>query len=273
MLVALIQLAYGDDERVADRVDRVAALVREQRGHDLVVLPELWAAGGFDYAHWEARAETPRGGVANAMSRAARDAGVTLHAGSIVETSSDGSTGPEGKDLWNTSLLFGPDGSLRTSYRKIHRFGFGAGEPKLMEAGEEIVLVDLPDGEGTVRAGLSTCYDLRFPELYRAQLDLGAKVLVVPAAWPRPRVQHWTLLAHARAIENQCVVIACNTAGTHAGHEMGGHSQVISATGQALAVAGVGQEVLSVDIDISEIDRWRESFPVLADRRLPDQAR
>ncbi len=272
MKVALIQLAYGDDESVADRVERVVALVREQRGHDLVVLPELWAAGGFDYAHWQGRAETPHGGVADAMAGAARDARVTLHAGSIVETSSDGTTGPEGKDLWNTSLLFSPEGSLRATYRKIHRFGFGAGEPKLMEAGDEVVLVDLPDGEATVRAGLSTCYDLRFPELYRAQLDLGAKVFVVPAAWPRPRVRHWTLLAHARAIENQCVVIACNTAGTHAGHEMGGHSQVVDATGGALAVAGVGQEVLSVDIDISAVDRWRESFPVLADRRLPAQA-
>ena len=92
-----------------------------------------------------------------------------------------------------------------------------------MEAGEELVLVDLPDGAGgTVRAGLSTCYDLRFPELYRAQLDAGATVFVVPAAWPTARVAHWTLLAHARAVENQCVVIACNAAGPNAGTVMGG---------------------------------------------------
>lgn len=288
MKVALIQLAYGDEESVADRVDRVAALVRQQRGHDLVVLPELWAAGGFDYMLWETRAETPHGAVAAAMAAAARDAQVTLHAGSIVETSSDGTTGPEGKDLWNTSLVFDRIGVLQATYRKIHRFGFGAGEPRLMEAGEQIVVTDIPTGrpggsgrpgrsgssgnQATVRAGLSTCYDLRFPELYRAQLDRGAKVFIIPAAWPRARVQHWTLLAHARAIENQCVVIACNTAGTHAGHEMGGHSQVVMPTGEAIAMAGLGEEVLSVDVDLDAVDVVRESFPVLRDRRLPERA-
>jgi predicted amidohydrolase len=258
---------------VADRVDRVAAIVRAQRGHDLVVLPELWAPGGFAYETWESRADTTSGAVATAMAGAARDAGLTLHAGSIVETSADGSTGPEGKDLWNTSLVFGPDGALLASYRKIHRFGFGIGEPRLMEAGERVVTTPLPDGAGgTVTAGLSTCYDLRFPELYRAQLDAGATVFVIPAAWPRARVAHWTLLAHARAIENQCVVIAVNTAGTHSGHEMGGHSQVVMPTGEAVAVAGLGEQVLSVDVDLGEVDRWRAAFPVLADRRLPDRA-
>ncbi len=274
MKVALIQLAYGDEEPVTDRVDRVAALVRDQGGHDLVVLPELWSAGGFDYEHWAGRAETTEGTTARAMAAAARAAGVTLHAGSIVETTSDGSTGPEGRRLWNTSLVFAPDGALQATYRKVHRFGFGAGEPRLMEAGEHLVLTDLPDSAGeTVRAGLSTCYDLRFPELYRAQLDRGANLFVIPAAWPSARVRHWTLLAHARAIENQCVVIACNTAGTHAGHEMGGHSQVVMPTGEALAVAGTGEEVLSVDIDIRAVADWREKFPVLADRRVPDRVR
>ncbi|MDQ2796145.1 MAG: carbon-nitrogen family hydrolase [Actinomycetota bacterium] len=274
MRVALIQLGYDDIEDVADRVDRVAEMVRAQRGHDLVVLPELWAPGGFAYETWESRADTPNGAIAQAMSAAARDAGVTVHAGSIVETSTDGSTGPEGKDLWNTSLLFGSDGTLLATYRKIHRFGFGAGEPALMEAGELVVTAELPTGVGdeTVTAGLSTCYDLRFPELYRAQLDRGAKVFVIPAAWPRKRVTHWTLLAHARAVENQCVVIACNTAGTHSGHEMGGHSQVISPTGEALAMAGLDEEVLSVDIDLDVVDTWRRDFPVLADRRLPGRA-
>ncbi len=273
MKVALIQLAYGDDESVADRVRRVAGLVREQRGHDLVVLHELWAAGGFDYRHWAERAETTAGAVAEAMSEAAKDAGVTLLAGSIVETTADGNRGPEGKNLWNTALLFDRTGGLALTYRKIHRFGFGAGEPRLMEAGDELVLADISVGGTTVRAGISTCYDLRFPELYRAQLDRGATLFVIPAAWPRRRVQHWTLLAHARAIENQCVVIACNTAGTHAGHEMGGHSQVISAAGDPLAMAGLGEEVLSLEVDLAAVDAWRESFPVLADRRLPDQVR
>jgi predicted amidohydrolase len=191
---------------------------------------------------------------------------VKLHAGSIVERPDDGETGPDGHGLWNTSLVYRADGSLAAAYRKIHRFGFGSGEPRLMDAGDRVVLVDLPGDAG--KAGLSTCYDLRFPELYRRQVDEGARLFLVPAAWPAARVRHWTLLAHARAVEDQCVVVACNTAGTHAATEMGGHSQVVSATGEALAMAGTDEQVLSVEVDMDAVTAWRESFPVLQDRRL-----
>src|SRR5665648_816640 len=106
MRIAVIQLAYDDREPVADRVTRAAGLVRAQAGHDLVVLPELWAPGGFSYQRWDERAEPVDGSIASAMSAAARDAGVMLHAGSIIERPVDGEHGPEGKDLWNTSLVF-----------------------------------------------------------------------------------------------------------------------------------------------------------------------
>jgi len=272
MRIAVIQLGYDDREPVADRVARAADLVREQAGHDLVVLPELWAPGGFSYKKWDERAEPVDGPVAQIMSASARDAGVMLHAGSIVERPGAGVRGPDGRQLWNTSLVFAADGSLAATYRKIHRFGFGQGEPLLMEAGEALSLVEVPDSSpsaGAARAGLSTCYDLRFPELYRAQLDAGATLFVIPAAWPAARVRHWTLLAHARAIENQCVVVACNTAGTHAGVEMGGHSQVVLPTGDVVAMAGSDEQVLSVEVDMSVVDDYRASFPVLSDRRLP----
>jgi predicted amidohydrolase len=266
MRVAVMQVAYGDDEPMDERIDRVADLVRDQRGHDLVVLPELWAPGGFAYREWADRAQPVDGPIGRAMASAARDAGVMLHAGSIVERPDDGETGRDGHGLWNTSLVYRPDGSLAAAYRKIHRFGFGSGEPRLMDAGEDIVLVDLPGDAG--KAGLSTCYDLRFPELYRRQVDAGAQVFLVPAAWPAARGRHWTLLAHARAVEDQCVVVACNTAGTHAATEMGGHSQVVSATGEALAMAGTAEQVLSVEVDLEAVTQWREAFPVLKDRRL-----
>ena len=269
MRVAVVQVGYGDAEPVAERVERVAALVRAQAGHDLVVLPELWAPGGFAYREWQDRAEPVDGPTGRAMSAAARDAGVVLHAGSIIERPAGGEVGPDGHGLWNTSLVYGPDGGILAVYRKVHRFGFGAGEPRLLDAGEDVVVVDLPLGDGgSVRTGLSTCYDLRFPELYRRQVDAGATLFVVPAAWPAARVRHWTLLAHARAVEDQCVVVACNTAGTHAGTEMGGHSQVVSATGEALAMAGTDEQVLSVEVDLDAVAAWREQFPVLRDRRL-----
>ncbi len=274
MRIAVVQLGYADAEPMAARVERAASMVRELAGHDLVMLPELWGAGGFDYRRWDERAEAADGPLAGAMAAAARDAGVVLHAGSLVERGS--APGPEGKTLWNTSLVFDRDGREVARYRKIHRFGFAEGEPALMEAGDDIVVVDLPlgaadDGSGDaapIRTGLSTCYDLRFPELYRRQLDAGAELLLVPAAWPAARVAHWSLFARARAVEDQCVVVACNTAGTHSGVTMGGRSCVVLPSGEVVAEAGTDEQVLSVTIDPAVVGSTRAAFPVLRDRRL-----
>jgi predicted amidohydrolase len=267
MRVHLLQVGYGDDEPVAARVERVCALVARQAGADLVVLPELWAPTGFGYRGWVAAAESVDGPTVRAVADAARAIGATVHAGSIIERMPDG--GPEGRGLWNTSVLLGPDGGLRAVYRKIHRFGFAGGEPRLLEAGERIVTADLTTAAGEqARLGLATCYDLRFPEQFRLLLDAGASVFVVPAAWPAPRVDHWTLLGRARAVENQAVVVQCNTAGTHAGMPMGGRSQVVAATGAVLAEAGEQEQVLAVDVDLAATQAWRKDFPVLADRRL-----
>lgn len=250
--VAVIQLAYGDDESKADRTSRVADLVRAQRA-DLVVLPELWPNGGFSYDTWEGGAETLDGPVVTALRGAARDVGATVHMGSLVERDDAGR-------LFNTSVLLGPGGDVLATYRKVHLFGFGDGEPKLMTAG------DGPVVHG--RYGLATCYDLRFPEMFRALLDGGAEVVLLPAAWPAKRVGHWQLLARARAVENQSYVVACNTAGTHAGVRMGGRSAVVDPWGEVLAEAGDGEEVLAVELDLDHLRTTRTSFPVLADRRL-----
>lgn len=343
MRVAVIQLAYTDSEPMAERIHRVASLVESQEGADLVVLPELWSAGGFDYPAWNEKAQSVEGPVARALSEAAANVGAFVHAGSIIEK--PGEKGPEGRGLWNTSLMFDRDGDLVGTYRKIHRFGFGNGEPKLLEAGEEVIVLDLAlgdraggamaaevavdDGDGAVcdpanpeacveasqsewamgaelagvnldgdmstssevddapaasvaddaregasapdghvKVGLSTCYDLRFPELYRKQVDAGAEVFVIPAAWPAARVAAWRTLLQARAIENQAFVIACNTAGTHAGTEMGGNSAIVSPTGEVLAEAGRGERTITLDIDLDDVAAARAAFPVLADRRL-----
>lgn len=253
MRVHVIQLAYGDGEPVTERTERAAALVRAQSGADLVVLPELWPQGGFAYDTWEPAAEPADGPVVTAMRGAARDLGAMLHMGSYVERDEAGR-------LFNTSVLIGPDGRLLTTYRKIHLFGFGEGEPKLMNPGDEVVVHD--------RLGLATCYDLRFPELFRALVDRGAEVLLMPAAWPAKRVAHWRLLAQARAVEEQMYVVACNTGGAHSGVPMGGHSMVIDPWGSVLAEAGDGEEVLVVDVDVDTVAAARAAFPVLADRRL-----
>ena len=263
MRLAVLQLSYGDEEPVHARRERVAAMVRDQRGADLVVLPELWAPGGFAYRGWPEHAEALDGPTMTAIAAAAADIGAVVHAGSVIERAP---AGPDGRGLWNTSVLLGPDGSVVATYRKVHRFGFGAGEPELLEAGTDIVTAPLPGMD--VVAGLSTCYDLRFPEMFRALLDAGAQLLLVPAAWPAARVAHWSLLGRARALENQCLLVAANTAGTHAGHAMGGRSQVVAPDGEVLAEAGDGEETLVLDLDLDTVAQARQRFPVLADRRL-----
>ncbi|MFJ8311779.1 MULTISPECIES: carbon-nitrogen family hydrolase [unclassified Streptomyces] len=257
MRASLIQIDVNPQETVNSRRRRVGSLVREQRGSDLVVLPELWTVGAFAYELFADEAEKLDGPTVQEMSGAARDAGIWLHAGSVPERGGDGA-------LYNTSLVFSPDGALAHTYRKIHRFGFDKGEAVLMGAGEHLVTASLPD----LTLGLATCYDLRFPELFRGLVDAGAEAFVIPAGWPERRRAHWTLLARARAVENQAYVLACGTAGTHAGVEQAGHSIVVDPWGEVLAEAGPGEEILTVDLDPAKVTTTREVFPALKDRVL-----
>ncbi|MEU6006997.1 carbon-nitrogen family hydrolase [Streptomyces sp. NPDC047453] len=263
MRASLIQIAVNEGESVDSRRRRAAALVCEQAGADLVVLPELWTTGAFAFEEFEREAEPLEGPTYEAMAKAASDAGVWLHAGSIPErAASDGHSAAD--SLYNTSLVFSPSGELAAVYRKIHRFGFDKGEAVLMSAGRELVTVPLPD----TTLGLATCYDLRFPELFRGLVDAGAQTLVVPAGWPERRRAHWTLLARARAVEDQAFVLACGTAGTHAGVPQAGHSIVVDPWGEVLAEAGPGEEVLTVDFDPARVPATRDQFPALKDRVL-----
>ncbi|MEV6022870.1 carbon-nitrogen family hydrolase [Streptomyces sp. NPDC052036] len=257
MRASLIQIRVDEDESVESRRRRAASLVRDQAGADLVVLPELWTTGAFAYEDFGTEAEPLDGPTHEAMAKAASDAGVWLHAGSIPERA------PEGP-LYNTSLVFSPSGELATAYRKIHRFGFDKGEAVLMGAGSELVTVRLP--ETTI--GVATCYDLRFPELFRSLVAAGAETLVIPAGWPERRRSHWTLLAQARAVENQAYVLACGTAGTHAGVPQAGHSIVVDPWGEVLAEAGADEEILTVEFDPGKVASTREQFPALKDRVL-----
>ena len=175
MRVHAIQLESSIAEPPAERVDRALAMVGDQRGAELVVLPELWVQGGFAFGTFAATAEPLDGPLVRRLGDAARDLGAWLHGGSVVERAADGR-------LFNTSVLFGPDGTLAASYRKIHLFGFSAGETSVLSAGTDVVTTDL---DGTTTA-LATCYDLRFPELFRAFVDHGAELVLLPSAWPDP---------------------------------------------------------------------------------------
>jgi predicted amidohydrolase len=265
--VHVLQLSYGDPEEPQQRVDRVEELLEQQAGADLVVLPELWFNGGFSYDRWRTSAEPLDGPLVGRMREIARRLGATLHMGSFVELAG---ARPDGSPLlYNTSVLIGHDGNILGTYRKVHRFGFSEGEPQLMEPGEGLTVVATCLAGQEVTVGLATCYDLRFPELFRGLVDLGADVAITPAAWPMSRIDHWSALGVARAIEDQFFMVQCNTAGTHAGIEMGGRSMVTDPSGRVLGSAGVDQEVLIVEIDGSAVGAARQNFPVLADRRLP----
>ncbi len=257
MRASLLQISVDEGESVDSRRQRAVGMVLAQSGADLVVLPELWTTGAFAYEAFADGAEPLDGPTHEVMAKAASDAGVWLHAGSIPERDPDGT-------LYNTSLVFSPSGDLAAAYRKIHRFGFDRGEAVLMGAGRDLVTVRLPD----TTIGVATCYDLRFPELFRGLVDAGAETLVVPAGWPERRRSHWTLLAQARAVENQAFVLACGTAGTHAGVPQAGHSIVVDPWGEVLAQAGPGEEILTVEFDPGRAAATREQFPALKDRML-----
>ena len=257
MRVAAVQFDFDETEPFDLRVDRMLSFVVAGADADLVVLPELWPNGGFTYQGWEATAQPLDGPLVRRVQDAAAAAAVVLHGGSFIERHQDGS-------LTNTAVVVDRDGALKAVYRKIHLFGFTDGEPKYLVAGDEVVVAETSVG----RLGLATCYDLRFPEMFRQLTDAAADVFVVPAAWPAPRIEHWTVLARARAIENQLPVVAVNTAGTHGGVAMGGSSLVIDAQGAVLARADASEQVIRAEIDTAHTRDWRERFPALGDRRL-----
>ena len=224
---------------------------------DVVVLPELWNTGAFNIDGAREHAQPIDGDLPVALAAIAKDNGVWLHGGSFCEVADTG-------EHFNTSVVFAPDGVLVGAYRKIHLFGFSEGETTLMTGGEELLVVDTPLGP----TGIATCYDLRFPELFRALTQGEATTFILASGWPDKRIAHWDALLVARAIENQAWVIACNEVGDQDGVILGGHSTVISPTGEVIARAGPAEEVLYVEIDPAEAGRWRNDFPVLKDIRL-----
>lgn len=255
--VACVQVGWRPGETRDERVARVVAVVEGLQGADLVVLPELWATGYFHFDLYDAEAEALNGPTAAALAAAAARCGAYLVGGSIVERTPDG--------LTNTCLVFDPSGALVHTYRKVHLFGYGSEEARLLVPG---TAVGPAPGPGCT-LGVTTCYDLRFPEIFRLLVADGAEVLVVPAAWPAERSAHWRLLLQARAVENQAVVVGCNGVGDQRGTTLGGRSAVVDPWGEVLAEAGEGEEVVEATVDLRALRRLRAEFPVLDHRRVP----
>ena len=254
--VALVQLASEEDEPPQDRVQRALALAAHAASSaGFVVLPELWLAGPFD-VHGSGRlAQAIQGPLVQQFQDLAASSQTWIHMGSIAER--------EAGLTYNTSVLINAQGKVLCTYRKLHLFGFEGGELEVMTSGVKLVVADTLVG----RAGLATCYDLRFPEQFRDLVDLGATAFVLASGWPAERIEHWRVLLKARAIENQAWMIACNGVGTQCGTALGGRSAVIDPQGYVVAEAGTEEEVLFARINPSAATAWRTEFPALKDRR------
>ncbi len=257
MRVALVQVSSPLDEPVKDRIARVGELVTGLVGVDLVVLPELWAPGYFAFDRYEELAESIDGALIREVAEWAGRIGAHVHVGSILERAGAGR-------LYNTAVLLGPQGEAVLDYRKVHVFGYESLESKILSAGDRADVADTRLG----CIGMTTCYDLRFPELYRVLVDRGAQLLIVPAAWPQARLEHWKLFTRARAVENQVFLLACNAAGRQGDVSLAGHSVVVDPWGRVIAEAGPHEQVLYADIDLQTVSDVRAEFPVLKDRRL-----
>ncbi len=262
MRAAAVQLNSTNDKArnvaSAERLVRAAAA----DGAELVALPEKWnlLAGGDELL---AGAEPLDGPTLSTARGWARGLGIHLLAGSISER------GPEGR-AFNTSVLIDPDGEDVAIYRKIHMFDVDVGgvsyrESDHEEPGDEIVTAPLRD---TI-AGLSVCYDLRFPELYRILAVRGARIVAVPSAFTLATGRdHWEVLLRARAVENQVFVLAPNQVGEAPPHHSSyGRSMIVDPWGVVLATAPDEECVVVADLDFAAQDRVRESLPSLANRR------
>jgi predicted amidohydrolase len=269
MLAAAVQLNSTPDKH--RNLEVAAELVRRAAadGAELVVLPERLNVRGSD-ADYDAGAEPLDGPTARWAAELARELGIDLVAGTIVERR-------DGEDkLSNTSLHLGPDGELRAVYRKIHMFDVVVGEVTYRESArhapaDEIVLSETAAG---VPLGLTVCYDLRFPELYRILALRGARVIAVPSNFTRVTGEaHWEVLLRARAIEDQVFVVAPGQVGRQEPDgDSYGNSMIVDPWGEVLARAPDGEGVVTAELDLDRQDEVRERLPSLANR-VPDAYR
>ena len=262
--MAALQMVSGP--RVADNLATAGRLVAEAvaQGAQLVALPEYFPIiGAADADRVRAREDFGRGPVQDWLAETAQRHGVWIFAGSLPLTAQN----PD--KMRNASLVYNPDGACVKRYDKIHLFGFRKGdesydEAAFIEAGSEPAAVDTPFG----RVALSICYDLRFPELYRAMGPVD--LLVVPAAFTHTTGQaHWELLLRARAVENLCYVLASAQGGTHpSGRMTWGDSMAVDPWGGVLDRLAKGPGVVVAEMDSARIAELRTSLPALQHRRF-----
>ncbi|RYM00020.1 carbon-nitrogen family hydrolase [Sporolactobacillus sp. THM7-7] len=254
MKVALIQcdVAFGDPEKNYRRAEKKIKKAMENQP-DVIMLPELWTTG-YDLKRLDEIADTEAEAARQFAGKLAATYQVNIISGSVAKRTSSGTT--------NTLLVFNRQGECIKAYSKVHLFRL-MNEEKFLKPGQADGLFIL---DGIPSAGF-ICYDIRFPEWMRKHVLAGARVLYIPAEWPKPRLDHWRTLLICRAIENQSFVIACNRSGSDPDNVFAGHSMIISPWGDILAEAGEEEHILTADLDLSAVDSIRSRIPIFEDRR------
>lgn len=254
MQIASIQMSVVEDDKAAT-IQKAVENIRKAKGADLIILPELWNIGFMSFDRYLSDAEDKDGPTLSAMRDVAKERRVYLHTGSFVEK--------EGGKHYNSSYLLSPEGEVLGNYRKIHLFGYNSRESRILDHGDRVVVVDSPLG----KVGLVTCYDLRFPELFRRMVEKGAELFLVCSAWPYPRLEHWIMLNRVRALENQAFLVSANTVGMSAGTQILGHSMMVDPWGVILTSGGDEEVILRAEVNLGDVKKARERFPALADRQ------
>jgi omega-amidase len=250
--IALAQLEFPQGEPDKNYLKAEdAAREASRQGADVLLLPELWASG-YDLKNCARYASPLDGGWFDKMAALAQSNQIAL-GGSLIEEDQG--------DFYNTFVMIDQTGRRLGAYRKIHLFRF-LQEDQYLKAGRHLVLLDSPWG----KVGLATCYDLRFPEIFRAYAVAGAEVIFLVSEWPRKRIAHWDILLQARAVENQLFIAAVNKVGTSTGAPLGGKSAVIDPMGNYLVSGKEEPAVLVAEIDLALTRKTRDWMPVLSDR-------
>lgn len=254
MKIASIQLSVVENNK-NKTLEKASIAIEQCSGADLIILPEMWNIGFMSFDRYIREAEDVDGPTMTLLKTLAQNTGAFLHTGSFVEKEND--------HYFNTSFLLSPKGEILARYRKIHLFGYNSKETQILTSGKDPVVAKTPFGN----IGMATCFDLRFPELFRTMVDEGAQIFLVSSAWPYPRLEPWIMLNRVRALENQSFLISANAAGINRGIQFVGHSMVVDPWGTVVAGAGDEEAIVRTQIDPQKVQQARDAFPALAGRK------
>ena len=258
--MAKLNISLGQMQIILGEPQKNFALVSEwtaeaaRRGSHIVVFPELWSTG-YALSRGQELATAINAGLFAEISALAAQHKISM-VGSLLEK--------RGTGVFNSAPFISPAGRVLDVYRKIHLFRL-FDEDRWLEPGESTLALDLPWG----RTAFAICYDLRFPELFRHYAVDGARLIIIPAEWPLARVEHWRTLLQARAIENQCYIVAVNAVGETGDTTFAGHSMIVDPWGKIVIEAGEQPLLLTAEIEMDAVSDIRQRIPVFEDRR-PD---